>query len=83
MAVYEVLRSESNGYGSALVRARGTRQAIAALSHLGYTAKNSIATRVPDGRTYPVRILAHVEEFSETATPEAPQAETLPFGDAE
>jgi hypothetical protein len=70
MAFYEVLRSEPNGYASALVRAHGTRQAIAAVSHLGFTAKNSIVERVPDGRSEPVKILSHVEEFSEPTTPE-------------
>lgn len=65
MAFYEVLRDEPNGYASALVRAHGTRQALAAVSHLGFTAKNSIVVRVPDGRNEPNKVLAHVDEFSE------------------
>jgi hypothetical protein len=62
MAFYEVYREDANGYASALVRAHGTRQAVAALSHLGFTAKNSIVERVPDGREHPVKILASVVE---------------------
>jgi hypothetical protein len=62
MAFYEVYREDATGYASAVVRAHGTRQAIAALSHLGYTAKNATAERIPDGRALPVKILATVEE---------------------
>jgi hypothetical protein len=62
MAFYEVVREDENGYASAVVRAHGTRQAVAALTHLGFTAKNSIAERIPDGRDEPVKILATVEE---------------------
>lgn len=66
MAFYEVYREDANGYASAVVRAHGTRQAIGALSHLGFTVKNSIVERIPDGRTEPVKILATVEESAAT-----------------
>lgn len=77
MAFYEVYREDENGYASAVVRAHGTRQAIAALTHLGFTQKNSIAERIPDGRALPVKILAHVEEFRESAGLELPAAVSL------
>jgi len=70
MAFYEVYREDENGYASAVVRAHGTRQAVAALTHLGFTADNSIVERIPDGRQHAVKILAHVEDFRETATPD-------------
>lgn len=62
MAIYEVYREDETGYASAVVRAHGTRQAIGALSHLGFTVKNSIAERIPDGRELPVKVLATIEE---------------------
>lgn len=68
MAFYEVYREDENGYASAVVRAHGVRQAIGALSHLGFTVKNSIAERIPDGRSEPVKILATVEETAPAVT---------------
>lgn len=62
MAFYEILREDDNGYASALVRAHGTKQAIDAVKHLGFTAKNSVVERVPDGRNEPNKILAFVDE---------------------
>lgn len=76
MAIYEVLREDHNGYASALVRAHGTSQAIKAVGHLGFTAKNSVAERVPDGRDEPNKVLAFVEEF--TAAPETLSAGYVP-----
>lgn len=63
MAFYDVQRNEPTGYASALVRAHGTRQALAAVAHLGFTAKNSTVERVTDGRNEPIKILAFVEEW--------------------
>lgn len=68
MAFYDVLRNEPNGYASALVRAHGTRQALEAVAHLGFTAANSIVERVPDGRSEPNKILAYVSELGELPT---------------
>lgn len=62
MAFYEVLREDAHGYASALVRAHGTKQAIDAVKHLGFTSANSVVERVPDGRDQPNKILAFVEE---------------------
>lgn len=70
MAFYEVYREDENGYASAVVRAHGTRQAVAALTHLGFTPNNSIVERIQDGRQHPVKILATVEEFRQPTTPE-------------
>jgi hypothetical protein len=70
MAFYEVHRSESHGYASAVVRAHGVRQAIAAVSHLGFTDKNSTAERIPDGRGEGVKVLAAIEEWYDVTTPE-------------
>lgn len=73
MAFYEVYREDATGYASAVVRAHGTRQAVAALSHLGFTVKNSIAERIPDGRTEPVKILATVEESAAPTVTAGPE----------
>jgi hypothetical protein len=70
MAFYEVYREDENGYASAVVRAHGTRQAVNALTHLGFTLDNSIVERIPDGRSEPVKILATVEESRAVTSPE-------------
>jgi hypothetical protein len=72
MAFYEVVREDENGYASAIVRAHGTGQAVRALSHLGFTAKNSVVERLADGRNLPVTILATVDEGSFTADDSTP-----------
>jgi hypothetical protein len=69
MAFYEVFRDDETGYATALVRAHGLRQAVAAVSHLGFTANNSVAVRVPDGRTEPNKVLAFAEERSANSAP--------------
>jgi hypothetical protein len=77
MAFYEVLREDATGYASAVVRAHGTRQAIAAVAHLGFTVKNSVVERVPDGRGEPNKVLAFVDETAPAAdlASEAPQGQ--------
>ncbi|MFJ9616693.1 hypothetical protein [Streptomyces noursei] len=67
MAFYDIQRTEENGYASAFVRAHGARQALNSVKHLGFTADNSTVSRVSDGRNEPNKILAFVEEFSESA----------------
>ncbi|MEW2302592.1 hypothetical protein AB0958_21910 [Streptomyces sp. NPDC006655] len=72
MAFYEVYREDENGYASAIVRAHGVRQAVNALTHLGFTQDNSVAERIPDGRSEPVKILATVEERSAPEPDDSP-----------
>jgi hypothetical protein len=62
MAFYEILREDANGYASAIVRAHGTKQALDAVKHLGFTPANAVVERVPDGRDVDNKVLAFVEE---------------------
>lgn len=62
MAFYEILREDATGYASAIVRAHGTKQALGAVKHLGFTDDNSVVLRVPDGRDVENKVLAFVEE---------------------
>lgn len=69
MAFYQVDREDESGYASAIVRAHGSRQALAAVSHLGFTAKNAFARRIDDGRGEPNAVLSFVEETAPVVAP--------------
>lgn len=72
MAVYIVEREDETGLGTAIVRAHGRRQAIAAVSHLGFTAKNSAVERLRDGKGEPNKVLSFDEERAPEPVADAP-----------